>query len=103
MVEGTQDFKRLESMLKEVDQKKEKDLSIIEMRLEKDLLRLKGKINSVFAKIKALINGITLQHNGIQSQETLKNDPAATGSMIGEASSTIQCKIAIGLIYSDYC
>ena len=54
-------------MLKEVDQKREKDLSRIEGRLEKDLSKVEDRQDTVVAKIKALINGVTCQYNEIRS------------------------------------
>ena len=56
MAEGTRDYKRLESILKKKDQKREKDLS-----------RVKGRLDTVLAEIKALINGITTQYNEIKN------------------------------------
>ena len=58
---------------------------IVYQKWGKNLVRLEGKIEAVFVKIKALIKGITLQHNGIQSQEVIRNDLVATGTMIGES------------------
>ena len=57
MAEGTRDYKRLESMLKECEQKRENDLAKVE-----------GRVNAALEEIKTLINGMTLQHNEIRNQ-----------------------------------
>ena len=49
MVEGTHKYKRLKGMLKETDQK-----------CEKDLERVESKLDTALKEIKALINGVTL-------------------------------------------
>ena len=49
MVERTCDYKRLETILKEVDQKREKDLSLVE-----------GRLDVALKEINALINGMTI-------------------------------------------
>ena len=54
MEEGIHDYKRLELMLKESDQKRKNYLSRVECRLGLALV-----------EIKSLINGIMLQHNEI--------------------------------------
>ena len=59
MTKGTRDYKRLESMLKENDQKREKDLARVEARLDTTL-----------EDIKSLIHGIIVQHNELRSQMT---------------------------------
>ena len=48
MAEGTRDFKRLESMIKEVDQKRDKDSVRIDAALE---------------ELKVMIHGLTVQNN----------------------------------------
>ena len=53
MAEGTRDFKKLESMIKEVDQKREKDSARIDAALE---------------ELKAMIHGLTMQINDRRQQ-----------------------------------
>ena len=55
-IEGMKDYKRLEDMLKNSDQKREKDLA-----------RVEGKLDAVLEEIKALIIGTTIHHNEIRS------------------------------------
>ena len=64
MVEGTRDYKRLEGMLKESDQKRDKDIA----RVENSLARVKGRVDAVLEEIKSLINGMTLQNNDLKNQ-----------------------------------
>ena len=57
MTEGIQDYKRLEGMLKESEQKREKDLAMV-----------KGRVDAALEETKSLINGMTVQHNEIKNQ-----------------------------------
>ena len=50
MAKGTCEYKKLEGMLKEIDQK-----------CEQDLVRVEGRLNATLEEIKALINDTTLQ------------------------------------------
>ena len=59
MVEGTREYKKLECMIKEVDQRREKDSARIDVTLE---------------EIKAMINGLTMQHNEMRSQASTQKD-----------------------------
>ena len=64
MVEGMCDYKRLEGMLKENDQKRDKDIA----RVENSLARVKGRVDAALEEIKSLINGMTLQNNDLKNQ-----------------------------------
>ena len=64
MAKGTRDFKRLENMLKESEQKCDRELKEIDQRRERDTAR----IDATLEEIKALINGMTYQYNDIRSQ-----------------------------------
>ena len=64
MVEGMCDYKRLGGMLKESDQKRDKDIA----RVENSLARVKGRVNAALEEIKSLINGMTLQNNDLRKQ-----------------------------------
>ena len=52
MAEGTREYKRLEGMLKEFDQKMEKDIA---------------RVDAILKEIKAMINGMTFQQNEIRT------------------------------------
>ena len=65
MAEGTRDYKRLESMLKECEQKREKDLA----RVEGDLSRVEGRLDTALEELKSMMNGMTLQINGMTLQQ----------------------------------
>ena len=82
MAEGTRDFKRLENMLKESEQKHDRELKEIDQQREKDTAR----INATLEEIKALINGMTYQYNDIRSQ--LQNRIKV---IMGGQSWVIQC------------
>ena len=60
MAEGTRDYKRIESMLKELKDSDQKQ--------EKELFRVEGRLDAALDEIKAMINGVTLQCNDIRSQ-----------------------------------
>ena len=64
MVEGICDYKRLKGMLKESDQKWDKDL----IRVENSLARVDGRVDATLEEIKSLINGMTLQNNDLKNQ-----------------------------------
>ena len=64
MAEGTREYKRLESMLKESDQKREKDLA----RVEGGLSRVEGRLDTALEELKSMMNGMTLQMNGMTLQ-----------------------------------
>ena len=64
MAKGTRDFKRLENMLKENEQKRDKELNEIDQRRERDIAR----IDATIEEIKTFINGITFHYNDIRSQ-----------------------------------
>ena len=64
MAEGMRDYKRLEGMLKESDQKRDKDIA----RVENSLARVEGKVDAVLEEIKSLINGMTIQNNDLRKQ-----------------------------------
>ena len=57
MVEGMREYKRLERMIKEFDQKREKEFKEGEQKREKDIAR----VDAVLEEIKAMINGMTFQ------------------------------------------
>ena len=57
MADGTCEYKKLEGMLKEIDQKR-----------EQDLVRVEGRLDATLEEIKALINDTTLKKNEIQNQ-----------------------------------
>ena len=57
MAEGTRDYKILELMLQESDQ-----------RWERNLARIEGKLEVALEEIKSLIHGMSLQNNEIMSQ-----------------------------------
>ena len=69
MAEGTRDFKRLESMIKEVDQKREKDSARIDAALE---------------ELKVMIHGLTVQNNDRRQQvNSQEGGGAVRGSILG--------------------
>ena len=57
MAEGTRDYKLLKLMLKESDQ-----------RWERDLARIEGKLEAALEEIKSLIHRMSLQNNEIMNQ-----------------------------------
>ena len=83
MAEGTRDYKRLESMLKEVEQNREKDMSRIEGMLKKDMSKVEGRLDTAVAEIKALINGITFQCNELRTQMNNRDNANHGGSILG--------------------
>ena len=76
MAEGTHDYKRLESMFKESDQKR-----------KNDLLRVECHLGLALAEIKSLINGIMLQLNEIRNQMANKDIGGHMGSILGNLMS----------------
>ena len=82
MTEGTHDYKKLESMLKEVEQKREKDLARIEGILEKDMSKVEGRLDAAVTEIKALINGITFQCNELRTQMNNRDNGSHVGSIL---------------------
>ena len=80
MAEGTRDYKRLESMLKELDLKREKNMAKVEGRLEKDL----AQVDATLEEIKALINGMTLHHNDLHTQMENQEGVYNRGSILGQ-------------------
>ena len=62
MAEGTRDYKRLESMLKESDQKRDKEIS----RVESSLARVERRLDAAIEEIKSMLQG--LQNNELKSQ-----------------------------------
>ena len=77
MAEGTRDYKRLESMLKESDQKRDKEIS----RVEGSLARVEGRLDAVIEEIKSMLQG--LQNNESRSQIANQETGAARGSILG--------------------
>ena len=69
MAEGTRDYKRLKAMLKELDQKREKDMLRVEGRLDAAVEGVDARLDAALAEIKTLINGMTMQINGITLQQ----------------------------------
>ena len=66
MAEGTRDFKKLEGMIKEVDQRREKDSARIDAALE---------------EIKAMIHGLVRQHNeGRANRGSILGNPGSLAS-----------------------
>ena len=57
MAEGTREYKRLEGMLKEFDQKREKEFKEGEQRRERDITR----VDAVLEEIKAKWHDISAQ------------------------------------------
>ena len=66
MVEGTRDYKKLEGMIKEVDQRRERDST---------------RINATLEEIKVMINGLTMQHNEMRGQTSTQE--GGKGSILG--------------------
>ena len=76
MAEGTRDYNRLESMLKESEQKRDKKIT----RVDGSLARVKGRLDATLEEIKSLIQGMTLQNNELKSQFA---NHEAKGSILG--------------------
>ena len=94
MAKGTRDYKWLEAMLKECEQKKEDDMSRVEERLDSALFKVEERLDSALstieerfdsalAELKAMMNGITLQQNEIWSQTTIRDHGVNSGSILG--------------------
>ena len=83
MAECTREYKKLELMFKESDQKMEKDLS-----------RMEGKLDSTLVNIRTLINAITIQPKEIKKSDdherAFEHVPwlAKSGFFIQESSSS---------------
>ena len=92
MAEGTRDYKRLEGMLKEFDQKREKEFKEGEQKRKKDIAR----VDAVLEEIKAMINGMTFQQNDLRTQLNNHEARLSRGSIlgnpvevVGEATATV--------------
>ena len=72
MADGTCEYKKLEGMLKEIDQKR-----------EQDLVRVEGRLDATLEEIKALINDTTLKKNEIQNQIAKQDGGVQRGSILG--------------------
>ena len=70
-------------MLKEVDQKREIDLSKIESRLDAVVAGVEGRLAAAVSEIKVLINGVTLQHNEFRSMMAMRERANCEGSILG--------------------
>ena len=68
MAEGTREYKRLEGVIKECDQKRERDIARVDATLE---------------EIKAMINGMTIQYNDIRNQMNEREGEMNRGSILG--------------------
>ena len=56
MAKGTREYKRLESMFNESDQKREKDLA----RVERGLSKVEERLDIVLEELKSMMNGMTM-------------------------------------------
>ena len=83
MAEGTRDYKRLEGMLKECEQKREKEMSKVEEKLDSTLSRVEERFDAALAELRAMMNGITHQQNELRSQASNRDHGANTGSILG--------------------
>ena len=79
MVKGTREYKRLEGMLKENEQKRDKDLS----KVENSIARVEGRLDAALEEIKALINGMALQKNDLRTQFANQEAGVTQGSILG--------------------
>ena len=86
MAEGTRDYKRLEGMLKEFDQKREKEFKEGEQKREKDIAR----VDAVLEEIKAMINGMTFQQNEIRTQLNNHEVRLSRGSILGNLGEVVR-------------
>ena len=76
MAEGTREYKRIETMLKEL---KDSD-----QERKKDIARVKERIEGALEEIRLMINGMTLQNNDLRNQGGSREGDIHRGSILGQ-------------------
>ena len=81
MAEGTRDYKRLETMIK--------DLKDNEQKRDKELSRVEGKVDAAMEEIKTMMSGMTIQYNDIRSQLSQLEGGLGRGSILGNPTGVV--------------
>ena len=81
MAEGTRDYKRLETMIK--------DLKDNEQKRDKELSRVEGKVDAAMEEIKTMMSGMTIQYNDIRSQLSQLEGGLGEGSILGNPTRVV--------------
>ena len=81
MAEGMRDYKRLETMIK--------DLKDNEQKRDREFIRVEGKVDAVIEEIKIMMSGMTIQYNDIRSQLSQLEGGLGRGSILGNPAGVI--------------
>ena len=94
MVEGTRDFKKLEGMIKEVDQKRERD---------------SARVDAALGELKAMIQALTVpnddrrtQEEGVASRGSILGNPAMQGDFAGQQGGNLPFRYAAKLEFPKF-
>ena len=99
MAEGTRDFKKLEAMIKEVDQKRERDSARTDAALEE----LKAMVQSLTVQSNERRGQVNVQEGGGNGRGSILGNPSSTvGEVAGQPESNLPFRYATKLEFPQF-